>query len=209
MRQEFILLLSTILFSYCSSGQKPATPVLIGGPCEGCEAILEYGDRALSSVDTLPGFGAEGQMIKVSGTIYKPDGKTPASGVILYVYHTDQNGLYTPDENTKGWGRRHGYLRGWVKTDASGYYTFYTLMPAGYPNRPDPSHIHYTILEPNGKYYYLESCLFEGDPRLTDQDRNPVSPRGGAGGLMKMKTRDDLMVGTRNVILGKNVPGYE
>jgi len=39
----------------------------------------------------------EGQKIKIQGTVYHHDGKTPASDVILYVYHTDQSGQYTAE----------------------------------------------------------------------------------------------------------------
>jgi protocatechuate 3,4-dioxygenase beta subunit len=56
---------------------------LAGGPCEGCEAVFEYGDRILLPVDTLPDFFQEGTRLRITGTIYQSDGKTPASGVIL------------------------------------------------------------------------------------------------------------------------------
>ena len=65
-----------------------STAELVGGPCEGCEAIFEYGNMVLNNVDTLPDFN-KGQQIKVEGTIYLSDGMTPADGVILYVYQTD------------------------------------------------------------------------------------------------------------------------
>jgi len=30
---------------------------LVGGPCEGCEAVFEYGHKKLFSIDTFPSFG--------------------------------------------------------------------------------------------------------------------------------------------------------
>ena len=45
-------------------------------------------------------------------------------------------------------GRRHGYIRGWMKTNEKGQYRFYTLKPASYPNSTAVKHIHPTIKEP-------------------------------------------------------------
>jgi protocatechuate 3,4-dioxygenase beta subunit len=181
----------------------------VGGPCEGCEAIFEYGDRNLSPVDTLPDFNNQGPKIKVTGTIYQNDGKTPAEGVILYIYHTDQNGKYATKAGETGWAKRHGYIRGWVKTGKDGRYTFYTLRPGTYPRGSIPAHIHPIILEPNGKYYWLGSYHFEGDPLLTKKQISPESPRGGSSGLLSLRKEGNLWVGKRDIILGKNIPGYE
>lgn len=182
---------------------------LVGGPCEGCEAVFEYGGKVLSPIDTLPDFNEEGPKIKVTGTIYKPDGMTPAKDVILYIYHTNQNGIYETKGNEIGWGKRHGYIRGWAKTDSSGKYVFNTLKPGIYPSRNAPAHIHPIILEPDGKYYWLGSYHFEGDPLLTEKEINPESPRGGSSGLLSLHKKDNLLVGKRDIILGKNVPDYD
>ncbi|MBC9794882.1 intradiol ring-cleavage dioxygenase [Sinomicrobium weinanense] len=203
----FILL--TVLLSSCANSQSQDTQRLVGGPCEGCEAIFEYGDRELTAVDTLPDFNTKGLRIKVSGTIYQSDGKTPAKDVILYIYHTDQNGIYATKGNETGWAKRHGYIRGWVKTGINGQYTFYTLKPGVYPDRSAPAHIHPTILEPDGKYYWLGSYHFEGDTLLTDKEINPDAPRGGSSGLLTLTKEGDIWVGTRDIILGKNISDYK
>lgn len=147
--------------------------------------------------------------IKVVGTVYEPDGITPAENVILYFYHTDQEGIYPTRGDEKGWARRHGYIRGWIKTGPDGQYTIYTRKPAPYPSRSEPAHIHITILEPDGKYYWIQSYHFEGDPLLTKKETNPKSPRGGNSGILSLKKQDDLNIGVRDIILGKNIPGYE
>ena len=182
--------------------------VLIG-TCEGCEAVFEFGDKVLTSVDTLPDFNDNGLKIKITGTVYQNDGKTPARNTILYVYHTNQNGIYENKFNATNWERRHGYIRGWIKTDDKGKYTFYTLKPGIYPERTTPAHIHITILEPDCKYYWLGSYHFKGDSLLTDKEINPQNPRGGSPGLLALKKEGDIWVGTRDIILGKNVPGYK
>ena len=160
-------------------------------------------------MDTLPDFNDQGLKIKVSGTIYQSDGTTPAKDVILYIYHTDQNGIYATKGRETGWAKLHGYIRGWVKTDRDGKYSFYTLRPGVYPNRTSPAHIHPTILEPSGKYYWLGSYHFEGDSLLTDKEINPDSPRGGSSGLLTLTKEGNIWIGTRDIILGKNIPDYE
>ena len=198
------LVLSLHACSY-SQHQKPADTRLLGGPCEGCEAIFEWGTKNIRAVDTLPDFRDNGVKIKISGTVYNPDGKTPAPGVIIYVYHTNQEGIYPAPQNATGWAARHGAIRGWVKTDGSGRYAFYTLKPGVYPNRGAPAHIHLTVLEPDGSYYYLADYYFEGDTLLTNREMFPEKPRGGNSGVVRLQQDGDLLVGNRDLVLRKNV----
>lgn len=190
---------------YCCA--QPSEPRLVG-TCEGCEAIFEWGGKQLNAVDTLPGFEAASQKIRISGVIYQPDGVTPAEGVILYVYHTNEEGVYPTRGGESDWARRHGYIRGWVKTGKDGRYTFYTRKPGTYPSRTDAAHIHPTILEPDGKYYWVDEYLFEGDPLLSPEQISPAAPVGGSGGVLRLRREGGLLVGERNFILGRNVKGY-
>jgi len=206
---RFVPLLIVMHFISCAQSQNNVEYKLVGKPCEGCEAIFEYGNKILSSIDTLPDFNNGGMKIKITGKIFQSDGITPARDVILYIYHTDQQGLYTANDKEKGWGKRHGYIRGWIKTGKDGNYSFYTLKPGIYPDRSAPAHIHPTILEPNGKYYYLNSYHFEGDPLLTKNETSPESPRGGSSGLITLRKEGDLWVGKRDFVLGKNIPNYQ
>jgi protocatechuate 3,4-dioxygenase, beta subunit len=181
----------------------------VGDGCEGCEAVYEYGSKKLTSVDTLPDFNEEGPKMEISGTIFKKDGKTPAKDVILYIYHTDQRGEYSTKGNEKGWGKRHGYIRGWIKTGADGKYKFYTLRPGAYPGRQNPEHIHPTIKEPGYKEYWIDEYLFEDDPILSQRERNSQPGRGGKGLVRVSKGKDGMQIVKRDIILGLNVPGYE
>lgn len=180
---------------------------LVGGPCEGCEAVFEYGDRELTSVDTLPGYYKSDNKLVISGTVYKYDGKTPAPSVIMYFYQTDENGIYVKRGDEQGLARRHGYIRGWVKTDEEGKYKIYTLKPGAYPSWTEPAHIHLTILEPNGKYYYVDSYCFKDDPLIKDSIINNSEQRGG-NGIIELIKNEGLLYGERNVLLGKNISGY-
>ena len=180
-----------------------AQGTLVGGPCEGCEAVFEWAGRTLAPADTLPGFEQAAQQLVVRGTIYEPDGLTPAEDVVLYIYHTDEQGAYATRGDETGWGRRHGYLRGWIKTDADGRYAFYTQKPGRYGS--NPAHLHPIILEPDGRYYYIDAYLFEGDPYL---DHHDGDERGGSG-VVALRHEGGRLVVERDVILGLNVPGYE
>ena len=180
----------------------------VGGSCEGCEAIHEstVPFDQLNNIDTLPGFNNPGPKLEVSGFIYQKDGKTPAPNVVLYVYHTDQKGIYPTRGDEKGWAKRHGFIRGWVKTDKDGFYKFYTLVPASYPNSRAPKHIHPTIKEPGLNEYWIDEYLFEGDPYL--QEEKPNWPPRGGNGIIKPVMKDGMLRATRNIILGLNVPDY-
>ena len=211
MVKALVLLTCLIFCTSCTHSQSKTEnkPRLVGGPCEGCEAIFEHGDSQVSATDTLPDFQDQGIKIKVTGTVFLPDGQTPAKDVLLYIYHTNQNGEYPTRGGEKGWEKRHGYIRGWAKTNKDGRYSFYTLKPGVYPDRTSPAHIHLTVLEPDGKYYWLDEYHFEGDPLLTEREINPQQPRGGTKGLLSIKKENDLWVGKRDIILGKNIADYK
>ena len=182
--------------------------VKVGAGCEGCEAIYEspVPFEKLNNTDTLPGF-ASGPPLLVTGTIFHRDGKTPAQGVILYVYHTDQAGNYSTRGDEKGWGKRHGYMRGWMKTGPDGRYAFYTSVPASYPNSNNPKHIHPTIKEPGKTEYWIDEFVFDDDPLLPASERNRSNPVGG-NGVLKPIMQNGMLVAKRDIILGLNVQNY-
>jgi len=210
MQRVITIFCLLVLLTACANSQQQTTPAprLVGGPCEGCEAIFEYGNRQLAAIDTLPGFMDGGTRIKLTGIIYQPDGKTPASDVILYIYHTDTSGVYPIHGSETGWAKRHGYLRGWIKTGRDGQYTFYTRRPGQYPNRTDPVHIHATILEPNGSYYYIADYYFKDDPSLPKKELNKTVVRGGRTHVLSLKPDGNLLVGRRDIVLGRDIPGH-
>src|SRR5687767_8800250 len=53
-----------------------------------------------------------GEPIVIEGTVFKPDGRTPAPDVVIYTYHTNAAGIYPKRGNDPGNAVRHGYLRG-------------------------------------------------------------------------------------------------
>jgi protocatechuate 3,4-dioxygenase beta subunit len=182
----------------------------VGGSCEGCEAIFESPIplEKLNKVDTLPDFNEPGPKIEISGIVYQHDGKTPAKDVVIYVYHTDQTGHYTPGPNATGWERRNGRIRGWIKTDKNGFYQFYTLKPASYPNSNIPRHIHVVVKEPDKNEYWIDEYLFDDDPFLTASERRRQEKRGGNGIIKLVPKSNDILLGVRNIFLGENIPDY-
>lgn len=199
-----VFCVSIALYSSCVQTQNST---LVGGKCEGCEAAIEYGQMSLKPSDTIQGFQTGNEKIKISGTVYKRDGKTPAKEIILYVYHTDSSGRYPTKPSSKGWESRHGFLRTWLKTDANGYYEFYTIRPASYPNSTVPQHIHITIKEPHVNPYYIEDFYFADDPNITSNIVNRDHPRGGSG-VVHLKQNGTLKEASRDIILGLNIPNY-
>ncbi len=212
MKLAAILNILIFLFSLTACSQDKKDNKLqkhIGGPCEGCEAVFESPVplNKLTWIDTLPDFNEPGPKMMISGTIYKADGKTPAPGVVLFIYHTDQEGNYTNKFNEKGWAVRQGYIRGWMKTNEKGQYRFYTLKPASYANSTTIQHIHPTIKEPGNNEYWIDEFIFDDDPFLTPGIRKGHQQRGGDG-IIKLKNVNGILVGERNIYLGKNIPGY-
>lgn len=205
---NFILILLLTVTSCESQTKKTDTNKLVGGPCEGCEAIFEYGNLELTSTDTLPDFEKNEPKLKLKGTVFEKDGKTPAENVILYIYQTDRNGIYATKGNEKDWAKRHGYIRGWIKTDKTGEYTFLTFRPASYPNSAEPEHIHITVKEPNKNEYYIDEFVFDDDAMLTKNERNKLENRGGSG-IVKPILKDEILTVNRDIILGLNIPDYE
>ncbi len=188
-------------------GIQPLKAQLVGGPCQGCEAVLEFGKQALNSIDTLPEFEMHKNQLLVTGTVYRSEGVTPAPNVIVYAYHTNEKGIYPTRGDEEGWGRRHGYIRGWVKTDANGSYAFYTFKPASYPSLTEPAHVHLTVKEPDIQEYWIDSVEFEGDPLLTEKNQSKKRQRGGSG-MVTLKRENGLLMAKRDIFLGKNIPNH-
>ena len=170
------------------------------GIYEGMPQTISW-STALASVDE------PGTPMTISGTIYQADGKTPAPDVILYVYHTDNKGHYSPAPGQKD-AVRHGHLRGWMKTDASGRYQFRSIRPAGYPSRTAPQHIHPLVKEKGRTLYWIDEYFFDDDPLLRPEERAKHQKRGGDGLIHLSKNTKGEWEGHRDITLGLNVPNY-
>ncbi|HEX8846348.1 MAG TPA: twin-arginine translocation signal domain-containing protein [Pyrinomonadaceae bacterium] len=141
-----------------------------------------------------------GEPMLIGGTVFGPDGKTPARGITIYVYHTDAEGYYSREPQNGQPPRPR--LRGWMRTGEDGRYEFRTIKPGGYPGRTDPVHIHVTLSGKDYPEYWIDSYWFEGDPRINDSYRSKLSGRGGFNPIITLR-RDGqgVLRGERNIRL--------
>lgn len=138
----------------------------VGGGCEGCELMYVGIPKKISTEHISVGWTEGKQKLILTGKVFNLDGKTPASEVIIYYWHTDDNGLYASDNQTPKQAKEHGKLRGWVKSDKSGNYTIKTSRPAAYPNDNIPQHIHLSIKEPDITNEYYADLYFDNTNKM-------------------------------------------
>jgi protocatechuate 3,4-dioxygenase beta subunit len=182
---------------------------VVGGPCEGCEAVFQGLPEDLSSVARIAPRDEPGEPMRIEGRVTRADG-APAAGVIVYAYHTDIHGVYPRDERLRGQAAyRHGTLRGWARTDDEGRYRFDTVRPGAYPDSDTPQHVHMHVIEPGLCTYYIDSIVFDDDPRLTADMRSQYdSGRGGPGLVTPRRDEDGTWRVERDIVLGEGIPGY-
>jgi protocatechuate 3,4-dioxygenase beta subunit len=185
----------------------PAEPI-IGLPCEGCEAVFEGLPADPPSVARIAPPDEPGEPLRIVGTVYEV-GSRPASGVIVYAYHTNDEGIYPRDERYEGFAARHGRLRAWATTDADGRYEFDTILPGHYPGRAAARHVHMHVIEPGCCTYFIDSIHFTNDPLLGEEARTRAGDaRGGSGLTTPRRGEDGVLVVERDIYLGRHVPGY-
>ncbi len=181
---------------------------LVGGGCDGCELMFIGMPKLIKSTDYSPGWNEKGQKLLVTGTAFKLDGKTPAPNVVIYYWQTDNNGYYSPKKGMDEKAKKHGHIRGWVKTDENGKYSIYTIRPAMYPNEDILAHIHLSIKEPDiDDEYYVDELNFDDDKLFTGAKRKALENRGGSG-ILRVLLKDNLQIAEHDIVLGLNIPNY-
>lgn len=182
--------------------------ITVGDGCEDCDLIYRSMPQRLAWKTRIPAQGEPGVPLLVQGMIHRPDGRTPAAGVILYAYHTDARGHYVPPDAADPSLTRHGRLRGWIRIGADGRYRFETIRPAPYPGRDTPAHIHMLVKEPGRNEYWIDDCEFDDDPLLDRAHRQSREQRGGSGIVRVESSPGGIAQIERNIVLGRNVPNY-
>jgi protocatechuate 3,4-dioxygenase beta subunit len=205
MRFPILVLLS--LVATTSSAQTPREPV-VGLPCEGCEAVFDGMPARMDSRARIAPKSEPGAPMIVVGRVLDANGR-PRPGIVVYAYQTNRKGIYPQSPAGRDpEARRHGALRTWVKTGASGRYAFDTIRPGSYPGQDIPEHIHLHVIEPGCATYYIDDIMFSDDPKLTPQQTGSIAGGRGGYGISTPVRRDGIWYVTRDIHLGKNIPGY-
>ncbi len=126
-----------------------------------------------------------GEPLRVAGTVYAADGETPVPGVVLYVYHTDAEGLYSATNDNTG-----PRLKATLASDAEGRYAYRTIKPAPYPGGGVPAHVHY-VVEGAGYPEQRHNLNFEGDPYLSERAVERSRERGKFGSIRPLERDGD------------------
>jgi len=140
----------------------------------------------LSSKIDLAAEGEPGERMIISGTVYEKDGVTPAKDALVYLYQTDQRGVYSDDTCFAACPKLFGYL----KTDAKGGYEINTIKPGYYPDIKAARHIHVVVMAP-GKIEYDVNFLFYGDSLLADWQLESRKNEDDNFGLIKLLPDDN------------------
>jgi protocatechuate 3,4-dioxygenase beta subunit len=156
----------------------------------------------ITSRATIVSPSEPGERLVISGTVYEPDGVTPAPETTVFVYHTDASGHYnSPDDAL------NPRLHGWVRTDADGRYEFRTIRPAPYPQLTTPAHIHVHVFGPGRAEWFLPEYWFEGDPLIPAKDRDLPARLGPFSPVVRLtRDTDGEWRGQRDIRLEKAPP---
>jgi protocatechuate 3,4-dioxygenase beta subunit len=158
-----------------STGRLPASALLVallacgtGGhhapaasTAPGTESIAREASGPPASHALLVAPDEPGEPLEVHGTVFEPDGTTPAAGVVVYVYHTGADGRYSRERDAPP------RLRAWIVTDAQGRYSYRTIRPAPYPGGTIPAHVHTQLWSARFPPQYGTDLEFDDDPHVT------------------------------------------
>ncbi len=169
--------------------------------CEGCEGVFERDAAVMKWEADVASPNEPGEVFVFEGVVYQADGKTPAPNVVLYAYHTNADGLYANGTNETEWSRRHGRLRGWIKTGADGRYRFRSVKPAPYPNDELLAHVHLTVQEPDRRPYWIDDIVFDGEFGVTAKYRRLRTNKGGNGIVRLARSADGVWQARRDIFL--------
>ena len=126
-----------------------------------------------------------GLPLRIEGKVFAADCKTPVADAVLDIWHCDNNGNYDM-RGFKG--------RGQVRSDADGRYSFTTIFPPPYGNRP--RHIHIKV-RAAGEKELTTQLYFKGDPNIkNDFARNAEPDR-----VVALQSENNLKRGVFNIYL--------
>ena len=203
----YVAALLCAMVATSSSAQQARVPI-VGLPCEGCEAVFDGQPAQLNARARIAPLAEPGSPMVVVGRVLDQRG-APKAGVIVYAYQTNGKGIYPQSPKVRNFEtRRQGTLRAWVKTDSAGRYAFDTIRPGAYPDDDVPQHIHFHVIEPGCATYYIDDIMFTDDARLTPKQIQRIAKNRGGNGISTPVHHNGVWYVTRDIQLGKNIPGY-
>ena len=130
-----------------------------------------YRPGAPIRINVVPA-GTKGELMHLSGTIFKNDGKTPYKNCVVEIWQCSPEGVY--DNTSDDYN-----FRGAQKTGSDGKYLFTTTVPVPYSIDYDkkiyrPAHVHMRI-SGNQDQDLVTQIYFSGDPYLA-KDFSSKSP---------------------------------
>lgn len=190
----FVVLLVEVVLAQTHRMPSMRTPSGGRDICAKCEVPAH-----LTSSATLVSPGEPGQPMAITGTVYEADGHTPASGITIFVWHTDATGHYSPQDDPFA-----PRLRGWMRTGSDGRYSFRSIRPAPYPNHSEPAHIHIHVWSETMPEHYLHEYWFSDDPLIPPADRARFASLGTFSPIITLtRGSDGIWRGVRNIRLEK------
>ncbi|WP_411767570.1 hypothetical protein [Winogradskyella sp. A3E31] len=160
----------------------------------------EFALDQLDSEATITDYDSQDQKLKITGTVFKSDGVTPAKDVIIYIDQANADGEYIYEENDK---IKH---RTAIKTDANGNYTFYTFVPGSayipmtYPKRLGMKTINMVVKAPGTLAYDYDPYVFADDPLMTKRCLKRLKKKHYTGILIP-ELNGDILEAHRNIVL--------
>lgn len=206
LRQCAAVAATALLLAHAASASRPEP--LVGWPCEGCEAAFDGLPPVVPTHLVLRSEQDQGVPLRVQGRIIDREG-SPRGGVLIYLHQTDAAGQYPAMDRADPAGpeaRRHGRLRGWVRSDDSGVYRIDTVRPGAYPGLPIPEHIHMQVIVPGCATYLIDDLLFRDDPRLTPRQESQLVRDAGGSGVVEPRRDGEGWHAQRDIHLGRNIP---
>lgn len=188
---RIVIISLIIIFSYSANAQDSKQNI-------NRSPLYDYSEVILNNIDSIPDFESKQHKLKISGTIYKSDGVTPAKNVILYIEQADENGDFDLRKQHK---KRYVYHRAWVKTDTDGRYTFYTFIPGNDRRYNQLQQLFPIIKEDTKSEYPLESFLFDDDDLLSKLCRKRLAKKGDVTRILKPKLVKDMFTVEKHIIL--------
>lgn len=137
----------------------------------------------------------------IKGRVWEADGRTPASGVVLYVYHISD---ISPRKEGSPGLRRPAYHRGWLRTNRKGEYEIRTVRPAPPADQAQPAQIHVVVKAPAQKQCYaVNPFVFKDDSLLTERYWYQGEQKGHIryAGIALTLDKDGIWRGERNITL--------